>query len=39
MKKINVIVTVEDSPPNDKDLAEYLILLMDWEKRAEKQAG
>ena len=39
MKKINVIVTVEENPPNAKDLAEYLILLMDWEQRAKKQAG
>lgn len=36
MKKIGVIVTVEDKPADDTDLAKYLILLMKW---AEKFKG
>ena len=35
-KEINVIVTVEDKPADDLDMAKYLILLMDW---AEKFKG
>lgn len=37
MKEIGVIVTVEDKPADDKDLAKYLILLMDWKYRAENK--
>ena len=36
MKKIGVIVTVEDKPADDTDFAKYLILLMEW---AEKFKG
>jgi len=39
MKKIGVIVTVEDKPADDKDFAKYLILLMEWKNRADKFKG
>ena len=39
MKKISVIVTVEDKPADDMDIAKYLILLMEWANRAEKFKG
>ena len=39
MKKIGVIVTVEDKPADDTDIAKYLILLMEWANRAEKFKG
>lgn len=31
MRKVGVIVTVEDAPVNKRDLAEYIILLMEWD--------
>jgi len=39
MKEIGVIVTVEDKPADDSDIAKYLILLMDWKNRAEQFKG
>lgn len=35
MKQIGVIVTVEDKPADDTDIAKFLILLMEWANRAE----
>jgi hypothetical protein len=37
MKKVGVIVTIEDKPADDTDIAKYLILLMDWKNRADKR--
>lgn len=37
MKEYNVIVTVEDAPPDKKVFAEYLITLMEWQKREEQR--
>jgi hypothetical protein len=39
MKEIGVIVTVEDKPADDSDIAKYLILLMDWKNRADSFKG
>ena len=37
MKEYNVIVTVEDAPPDKKVFAQYLITLMEWQRRKEQR--
>lgn len=37
MKEFKVVVTVEDKPTDINQLAEYLILLMDWDSKLKSE--